>query len=224
MNYTNLQARISKRFQDRSDLTTVIQNAINDIRREICSGEMSLVTGAKYQRRWSFCFQSTTQAITVGDNKYDFPTGTIEVLSLAIGTAELTKLPSFETWMDRYGGSTNTGQPIDWIPRDGEYWLGPTPDTSYTLSVYYFGLLADLSGGTDETKLEILYPMLVLDGASALVAEYLNQDNFYQTYSNRFEKKLLQAIASDAGSQLKHTRQRMRSYLEDSVNSDRYRV
>ena len=219
MNYTNLQARISKRFQDRSDLATVIQNAINDIRLEICGGEISTMSGRLYQHRWSFCFQATTQATTKGTHNYANPTGCIEVLGIANGDKRLEK-KDWDFYSKYYMGSASQGGPNAWIPRNEEYWIMPIPDAVYTLNLDYYGMLADLSAGIDEGSLDKHYPMLVMDGASMLVAEYLNQDNFYQIYGSRFEKKLLNAISSDKGIEVRKVRSRF--HPSDDINDDEY--
>lgn len=197
-----------KRFQDRTDLTTVIQNAINDIRAEICGGEISAISGKTYQHRWSFCFQTATQATTAGTKNYANPTGSIEVLGISNGTTVLAK-KDYDYWQDNYKGSLTQGDPEIWLPRNEEYWILPIPNAVITLSIDYYGYLADLSGATDEAALDRKFPMLVIDGASALVAEYLNQDNFYQIYSNRFEKKLFNAISSDKGVEVRKVRTRI---------------
>jgi hypothetical protein len=201
----------------------MVQNAINDIRREICGGEISLAGGRPIQHRWSFCFQNTTASTVQSQKNYSNPSGCIELISVAIGTDPLEKI-SFEQWQRDYQGSTAEDQPEVWVPRNEEYWVAKLPDGVYTMNLYYYGYLADLVNATDEEALEKKFPMLVIYGACMMIAEQLYEDNLIGRYNGLFEKKLLSAIASDKGLQRTKWRPRFKTWLEDDVKDEWWRA
>lgn len=222
MNYTNLQSRILANFQNRSDITTVIQNAIADSRREICYGKINMASGNLAQHRWSFCFRSSnTQATTASLDYYSYKTGCIELLSISNAGDTLQKI-DFDTWQRNFEGSTATAEPNVWVPLATTYKIAPVPDAVYTLTLHEYGFLTELSDGTDEYALESKYPETIIYRASEKIAQYLGEDNLLKYFSNQAELFILSAIQSDLGIVRRKTMPRFRHWREVSVSSDEY--
>jgi len=222
MDYQTLQARVLQNFNNRSGLTTIIQNCIADIRNYVCGGKLSLSTGRRIEHRWSFCFDdSQTQATTQSDYDYNNPTGCIEMLSIAIGTTELKKR-TFNQWQKVYQGDTSEDEPEIWVPRNGEYWVYPIPDGAYTLQLYFYGFLTALSDNDDEYALERDYPMVAVNGASWYVAQILREKDAIAMYKGMFEEDLLSALSSDIMAQRRGTRPRFKTWREDAFVDDTY--
>jgi len=222
MDYSTLQSRILANFQNRSDLTTVIQNAISDVRREICYGKINFVSGQMAQHRWTFCFrESNSQNTTAGLNYYSYKTGCIELVGISISGSSLQKV-EYDTWQRNFEGSTSTDQPKIWIPLASTYKIAPTPDDIYTMTLHEYGFLTELSESADEYGLEAKYPETIIYRASEKIAQYLGEDNLLQYFAAQAEQFILTAIQSDMGIVRRKTMPRFRHWREASINSDDY--
>ena len=218
-------------FNSRGGLYTIIKNAINDIRKIVCSGKIIISPSKLIDHRWSFCFQTDTQSTADGDYQYDNPDGCIEMLRIFApdDNSDLYELHkyTYEQWVKECSdqlASDDEDRPTVWLPSASEHWVWPVPDQAYTLTRHFYGFLDDLSEDEDEEALERDYPLVVIHGASWLVAQAVGDSTREVKYKSYFEENLLGAIASDLIGQKRGTKARMKSWREDTADSEDSRL
>ena len=94
--------------------------------------------------------------------------------------------------MDVYRKSNNnsTGQPIYYSIVDKTLELAPTPDTSYTLQLTYYGKIDSLSDSNTTNFVSLNHPDAYLYGALKHASVFLMEDERIPLFTTQFEKAL----------------------------------
>ena len=134
MTYDDLKTQIAD-FLNRSDLTSKLDFFI-----DATEGELNRRLRTK---------DMVVRATTTADSQYlSLPTDWLEAINVEITSGDFTPLlqQSIES-LDVYrkANDNNSGQPVFFSIVDKTLELAPTPDTSYTLQLTYYGSIAALS-------------------------------------------------------------------------------
>lgn len=136
--YTQIQARVADEL-NRSDLTAQIQKAI-----------ISAIQHYNADRRW-FSEQRATAVTTASQSYVTCPTDMVieDDISITVGGRDygLRKI-TYDTYITE-SQIVSTGQPRDYAYYQDVFFLWPTPNSAYTLTISYFKVLAELSAGSD---------------------------------------------------------------------------
>ena len=143
MTYDELKTNIAN-FLNRSDLTSQLDFFID-------------ATEAEFNRRLRVKDMIKRATATADAQYISLPTDWLEAINVQIDSNEFTPLfqQSIES-LDVYRKSTNNvgNQPVYYALVDNTIELAPTPDTSYTLQLTYYGTIDALSSSNTTT----LYP------------------------------------------------------------------
>lgn len=80
---------------------------------------------------------------------------------------------------------------------DDKLWLYPSPPSAVSVVLDYWGLLTDLTSGSDTNFFTTRYPHIVRMGALAEAYEFLHEDERATLYRAKFEQELARAILDD---------------------------
>jgi hypothetical protein len=88
----------------------------------------------------------------------------------------LSQVP-FDRYVKTSGRATasSEGAPTTWIRRGGYYYLNPTPDATYAISVFYRKIPAALSGASDVTLIDSSWDPIILEYAVVKGYQWLQQ-------------------------------------------------
>ena len=108
------------------------------------------------------------RATTTADSQYlSLPTDWLEAINVEITSGDFTPLlqQSIES-LDVYrkANDNNSGQPVFFSIVDKTLELAPTPDTSYTLQLTYYGSIAALSSTNTTNFVSTGHPDVYLYG------------------------------------------------------------
>ena len=179
MTYDELKTNIAN-FLNRSDLTDQLDFFID-------------ATEAEFNRRLR-TKDMIKRATATADAQYmSLPTDWLEAINVEITSNDFRPLfqQSIES-LDVYRKSNNnvTGQPIYYALVDNTLELAPTPDTSYTLQLTYYGTIDALSDSNTSNFISNSYPDAYLYGALKHASIYLMEDDRVALFTQQFEKAL----------------------------------
>jgi len=179
MTYAELKTNIAN-FLNRSDLTSQLDFFID-------------ATEAEFNRRLR-TKDMIKRATATADAQYmSLPTDWLEAINVEITSNDFRPLfqQSIES-LDVYRKSNNnvTGQPIYYALVDNTLELAPTPDTSYTLQLTYYGTIDALSDSNTSNFISNSYPDAYLYGALKHASIYLMEDDRVALFTQQFEKAL----------------------------------
>jgi len=179
MTYAELKTNIAN-FLNRSDLTGQLDFFID-------------ATEAEFNRRLRVK-DMIKRATATADSQYlSLPTNWLEAINVQIDSNEFTPLfqQSIES-LDVYRKSINNigNQPVYYALVDNTIELAPTPDTSYTLQLTYYGTIDALSDSNTTNFISIGYPDAYLYGALKHASIYLMEDDRVALFTQQFEKAL----------------------------------
>ena len=134
------------------------------------------------------------RATATADAQYmSLPTDWLEAINVEITSNDFRPLfqQSIES-LDVYRKANNnvTGQPIYYAIVDNSLELVPTPDTSYTLQLTYYGTIDALSSSNTTNFISTGYPDAYLYGALKHASIYLMEDERVPLFTAQFEKAL----------------------------------
>jgi hypothetical protein len=179
MTYDELKTNIAN-FLNRSDLTNQIDFFID-------------ATEAELNRRLRVK-DMIKRATATADGQYlSLPTDWLEAINVQIDGNSFKPLfqQSIES-MDVYrkGNNNVTGLPAFFALVDNTIELAPTPDSSYTLQLTYYGTIDALSDSNTSNFISNSYPDAYLYGALKHASIYLMEDDRVALFTQQFEKAL----------------------------------
>ena len=179
MTYSELKTNIAN-FLNRSDLTDQLDFFID-------------ATESEFNRRLR-TKDMIKRATATADAQYmSLPTDWLEAINVEITSNNFRPLfqQSIES-LDVYRKANNnvTGQPIYYAIVDNSLELAPTPDTSYTLQLTYYGTIDALSSSNTTNFISTGYPDAYLYGALKHASIYLMEDERVPLFTAQFEKAL----------------------------------
>jgi Sec7-like guanine-nucleotide exchange factor len=179
MTYDELKTNIAN-FLNRSDLTNQLDFFID-------------ATEAEFNRRLRVKDMIKRATATADAQYISLPTDWLEAINVQIDSNEFTPLfqQSIES-LDVYRKSTNNvgNQPVYYALVDNTIELAPTPDTSYTLQLTYYGTIDALSSSNTTNFISTGYPDAYLYGALKHASIYLMEDDRVALFTQQFEKAL----------------------------------
>ena len=179
MTYDELKTNIAS-FLNRSDLTNQLDFFID-------------ATEAELNRRLRNK-DMVKRATATADGQYlSLPTDWLEAINVQIDSNDFSPLfqQSIES-MDVYRKSKGnaTGQPVYFALVDNTIELAPTPDSSYTLQLTYYGSIDALSDTNTTNFISTSYPDAYLYGALKHASIFLMEDDRVALFSSQFEKAI----------------------------------
>jgi hypothetical protein len=179
MTYAELKTNIAN-FLNRSDLTSQLDFFID-------------ATEAEFNRRLRVK-DMIKRATATADSQYlSLPTDWLEAINVQIDGNNFGPLfqQSIES-IDVYRKSIGSvgGKPIYYALVDNTIELAPTPDTSYTLQLTYYGTIDALSDSNTSNFISNSYPDAYLYGALKHASIYLMEDDRVALFTQQFEKAL----------------------------------
>ena len=179
MTYDELKTNIAN-FLNRSDLTSQLDFFID-------------ATEAEFNRRLRVKDMIKRATATADAQYISLPTDWLEAINVQIDSNEFTPLfqQSIES-LDVYRKSINNvgNQPVYYALVDNTIELAPTPDTSYTLQLTYYGTIDALSSSNTTNFISTGYPDAYLYGALKHASIYLMEDDRVALFTQQFEKAL----------------------------------
>jgi len=179
MTYAELKTNIAN-FLNRSDLTSQLDFFID-------------ATEAEFNRRLRVKDMIKRATATADAQYISLPTDWLEAINVQIDSNEFTPLfqQSIES-LDVYRKSINNigNQPVYYALVDNTIELAPTPDTSYTLQLTYYGTIDALSDSNTTNFISTGYPDAYLYGALKHASIYLMEDDRVALFTQQFEKAL----------------------------------
>lgn len=179
MTYAELKTQIAN-FLNRSDLTsnldTFIDNTEAELNRRLRTKDM------------------VKRATATADSQYlTLPTDWLEAINIEITSNDFSPLfqQSIES-LDVYrkANDNSTGQPVYYAIVDKTLELAPTPDTSYTLQLTYYGSIDALSDSNTSNFVSNSHPDVYLYGALKHASIFLMEDERVPLFTAQFEKAL----------------------------------
>jgi len=179
MTYAELKTNIAN-FLNRSDLTSQLDFFID-------------ATEAEFNRRLRVK-DMVKRATATADAQYiSLPTDWLEAINVQLDGNNFTPLmqQSIES-LDIYRKSVDnvSNQPVYYALVDNTIELAPTPDTSYTLQLTYYGTIDALSDSNTSNFISNSYPDAYLYGALKHASIYLMEDDRVALFTQQFEKAL----------------------------------
>ena len=179
MNYSELKTNIAD-YLNRSDLTSQIDKFIDtteaELNRKVRDKDM------------------IKRATATADAQYlTLPDDWLEVINVEIQSGDFSPLlqQSMESLdVFRKANDDSSGQPKYFAIVDGTLELAPTPDTSYTLQLTYYGKITALSDSNTSNFVLASHPDVYLYGALKQASIYLMEDDRVQMFTAQFELAL----------------------------------
>ena len=179
MTYAELKTNIAN-YLNRSDLTSYIDTFIDS-------------TEAELNRRLR-TKEMIKRATATADSQYlTVPTDWQEAINVEITSNNFSPLfqQSIES-LDVYRKSNNNavGQPVYYAMVDDSIELAPTPDSSYTLQLTYYGKIEPLSDSNTSNFVSNDHPDVYLYGSLKHASIFLMEDERIPLFTTQFEKAL----------------------------------
>ena len=179
MTYAELKTNIAN-FLNRSDLTSQLDFFID-------------ATEAEFNRRLRVKDMIKRATATADAQYISLPTDWLEAINVQLDGNNFTPLmqQSIES-LDIYRKSVDnvSNQPVYYALVDNTIELAPTPDTSYTLQLTYYGTIDALSDSNTSNFISNSYPDAYLYGALKHASIYLMEDDRVALFTQQFEKAL----------------------------------
>jgi hypothetical protein len=188
--YSSLKTTIAT-YLARSDLTSIIPDFIRlaetRLQRDIRTRQMLVVA---------------TAVTTGGDSTVGLPTDFLEMRDIHLNTTPVTTL-RYKAPNSFYAESRTTdgGKPVDYTILSSEMQLAPTPDSTYTLQMLYYGKPTVLSDTTSSNVFLANYPDALLYASLAEAEPYLMNDARIQTWATLYDRAITAINTSDQSSE-----------------------
>ena len=179
MTYSELKTNIAN-YLNRSDLTSFLDIFIDN-------------TEAELNRRLR-TKDMVKRATATADSQYlALPTDWLEAINVEITSNNFR--PLFQQSIEaldfyRQANDNVTGSPIYFAVVDKSLELAPTPDTSYTLQLTYYGSVDALSDSQTTNFVSTGHPDVYLYGALKHASIFLMEDERVPLFTAQFEKAL----------------------------------
>lgn len=202
MIYSDLQSRVVD-YLDRSDLTTKIQNWINDTRRDL---------SLKYP--FKYLYQEATTSTSAATATYALPADYLGHLSVWCGNKKMVRLTGNEadelaiTDVDATAVvrtltfepdttvsiDSASGPPDYYIDRGMKIELYPIPDQTYTLTIKYYAQPAAFSVDSDYDYISTFHFEAIIWGAALRGAMFLDDKEKLVAFGTAYDRAIKEMI------------------------------
>jgi len=198
MNREDIRDRVAD-YLDRSDLTTRINNWINDVRRDIA---------LKYN--FNYLYAEATCTTSAGSARYALPEDYLGHLTIMLDDKKLMKVAPREfdeltgidhdvttttgylTYSEDTGDETST--PDYYVDRGMEIELYPAPDAAYTLKMRYYAQPEEWTDDANEDYVSRFHYEAMIWGVCLRGAMFLEEDNKIAIYAQAYQSAIDEMI------------------------------
>ena len=177
--YTELQAAVAN-WLDRDDLTARIP-------------EFIALTEARFNRLLRVRSMETEadQVTTSGTRSYSLPTDYRQMRTVHLTTNPITPL-SYITpeIMDRIWAGSTGGKPVSYTIKGNNIYLGPSPDSTYTIRFLYYKTVPALSSLVAVNDILTDSPDVYLYGCLLEAEPFLQNDARVQLWATAFQQAI----------------------------------
>lgn len=128
---------------------------------------------------------TATNSSVIGDGEYDLPTNILKLHSVKYDNSKL-RMITMQQADEEFNLDDTTGTPIVGYVWAGKLNLYPLPDSVKDIKVMYTRTPLEVTEGTDEIDLPIMYHRRVVDYCLAMVAEQDDDQNRYAVKMQEF--------------------------------------
>jgi hypothetical protein len=139
--------------------------------------------------------QLATASTTADQASYALPVDFDEAISLHLNGSPLTVLDPSDWDGQILLHQDFTGRPQRYSITQNQFLLAPTPDAAYTIELYYYKTLANLTGANTTNWLLTAYPQLYLFGTLAMAAMTLDDDKRSGKWVQAYQATIKRVIA-----------------------------
>jgi len=180
-----------------SELVDAIVDRMEDSGLSTYAPEFIQMAEAMFNRRLNTLDMEVT-ATTAAANSIALPSGFKGFRSIKVDDYSPLGQLSPDDFQAKYAEDTSTGVPVDYALYDGAIYLGPLPDSAYTVTMTYLATLTGLSASNTSNWLLASHPDLYLY-ASLIHAEFRGwNDDRIPLLNNAVEGILAEINAADA--------------------------
>jgi hypothetical protein len=211
-------------LDNRTDMTTLIQQYINDARRSIAT-----------EYNFNYLYTETTFSTVVASARYNFPADFLGQENLFLGTKKLIRiLPNefdsihgMNTPISATDGAVRflyttsgmeQGEPDYYIDRGMQFDLWPTPGSVYVVTIKYYANPADFINPTDYDYISTFHTEAIIFGAALRGAIFLEDDAKIQKYSGIYETELKKIIKKEKDKKATDVIVRFKSFKDFDVS------
>jgi hypothetical protein len=188
---------VAEYLDNRTDLTTKIQNWINDVRKDIA---------LKYN--FDYLYTETTVTTSQSTATYNLPTDYLGHEVIKLNDKKLSRFTRRE--FDLVEGidddvstansylftesTTEEGTPDYYIDKGMQFDLYPVPDGEYTITIKYYSQPVDFDEGTDEDYISRFHFEAIIFGAALRGAMFLDDKEKQSAYGPMYMSALQEMI------------------------------
>jgi hypothetical protein len=230
--YSTLQGRVAE-YLDRTDLTTQIQNWINDTRKSIA------VEALAQNHMFDYLYTEATMTTSAGSGVYALPSDYLGHLTIMLANKKLHRVGAREfddlhveayenvdddgvllTTTNSVNLSTTVsnnldpGEPDYYIDRGMAIELFPVPDMEYTVTIKYYALPTDFSLDADEDYMCRFHPEAVIFGASLRGAVFMDDTVKIPVFESKFDKEMKKILYKEKQKEVTDLPIRMKSWKD----------
>lgn len=128
------------------------------------------------------------------------PSDWMETRGFAVSIGGIWRDLEFQTYEQLPGQFVANGPPIRYMIANGSVVLGPTPDTAYAYTHYYYKKAPVIAASSDTATTNTVltaYPQLYLFGSAVEVARYARDTDKLAVYQEVFEQCLDEIASAD---------------------------
>ena len=177
MTYSELKTNIAS-YLNRSDLTNELDGFIDQTEAEL--------------NRKLRVKEMVKRATATADSQYlALPSDWLEAINIEVTSGKFRPLMqmSIESLdVHRRANNNEANQPLYFALVDDTIELSPTPDTSYTLQLTYYGKITPLSDSNTTNFVSTTHPDVYLYGALRHASVFLMEDERLPLLDNAFER------------------------------------
>ena len=177
--YSELKTAVAN-WLDRDDLTARIPEFIE-------------LTEARYNRilRVRGMESEATQATASGTRSYSLPSEYLQMRSIHLATDPITPLEYISPeMMDRIWARTSTGKSLAYTIKGDNVYLGPAPDSVYTIKFFYYKKVPALTDSATTNTILTNSPDVYLYGSLLEAEPFLMNDQRVQLWATAFRQAI----------------------------------
>lgn len=179
--YAELQDEIAA-WLDKTDLTARIKAFIG-------------LAEANLRRDLRVADAETSASLTINSRYVDLPSDWLETIRIDCNGNSLRPSSRHDMARMRYEGSAS-GEPRYWSPAGDKIEFFPTPDSSYTGTLWYFQAMTPLSDANTSNYILATYPDLYLYGSLIHAAPFLVEDERLNVWASLYSAAIKNANTS----------------------------
>lgn len=215
MDYITFQGRVEDEI-NRSDMSTRIQDWVNEVRDEIADGTIPILTSpSQGGHRFSWLYSSTAVSTSTMNN--DWPDGFIEEISFFETSQErpLVKIDAayFDSLMYSDYNLSDTA-PTNYVDRGTSYDLYPTPSSAVELYLRYYSYPTALENQGDEYTIDTEVPSLIIAAACLKAARFLHDADLINIFKQYTQEYYVAAVNKDRMRKWRNRQLRIKTYSD----------